>query len=59
MILEQMKIKAELARVVAARMELEYKQEEYKYHIERLGKDITIQVEKESELQQKIKEMGV
>lgn len=58
MSLEKMKIKAELARVVAARMELEYKQEEYKFHIQRLDKDIQIQFDKEAELQQKMKEMG-
>ena len=55
--LEQMKIRAELARVVASRMELEYKQEDYKFQIQRLDKDIAIQKDKEFELSEKLKSM--
>jgi hypothetical protein len=55
--LEQMKIRAELARVVASRMELEYKQEDYKFQSQRLDKDIAIQKDKEFELSEKLKSM--
>jgi hypothetical protein len=58
MSLEKKRLEAELARVYAARLELEFKQEEYKYNIERLQKEIDIQLKRESELKGKINQGG-
>lgn len=54
--LDLKKIKVEQARVVAARMELEMRIDEFKENIERLEASIVIQLAKEVELAQKIKD---
>ncbi len=58
MSLEKKKTQVELMRVTTARMELEYKIEERKEDIKRMEDHITIQIQKENELKQKMKEMG-
>lgn len=52
--IQKKKISAELARVVAARLEMEVKLCELEEAIERIKKEIEIQAKKEEELQQKI-----
>jgi hypothetical protein len=53
--LELKKLKVELMRVTAARAELELRIEERLDEIERLKEHIKIQLDKETELEQKIK----
>ena len=55
MSLEQKKLQVELMRVQTARLELEYKIEEKLDEIRRMKEHIEIQVNKESELEEKIK----
>lgn len=57
MSLEKKKTEVELMRVTTARMELEYKIEERKEEIQRMEDHIKIQIAKESELKDKLKEM--
>ena len=57
MSLEKKKTEVELMRVTTARMELEYKIEERKDEIRRMEDHIKIQIAKESELKDKLKEM--
>lgn len=57
MSLEFKKTQVELMRVTTARMELEYKIEERKEEIKRMEDHIQIQVQKEAELTNKMKEM--
>lgn len=57
MSLEMKKIQLELMRVKTARMELEYKIEERKDEIRRLGDHVVIQIDKEIELENKLKEI--
>jgi hypothetical protein len=52
--LDLKKLKVEQARVIAARMELEMRIDEFKENIDRLEASIVIQKEKEAELIQKI-----
>lgn len=52
--IQKKKTSAELARVVAARLEMEVKQAELEEAIERIKKEINIQSQKEEELKQKI-----
>jgi hypothetical protein len=52
--LEEKKIQAELARVKAARLEMEVRVEELQEAFERIEKDIKIQQDKEEELQKKL-----
>lgn len=54
--IELKRLKVELQRVISARMEQELRIEEHKENIQRLEQTILIQVEKEAELTQKIKE---
>ncbi len=54
--LELKKLKVELLRVGAARAELELRIEEMQDQIEKLTHHISIQLDKEKELTQKIKE---
>ncbi len=56
--LEKKKIEAETARVVAARVEQEYLVEQRLDEIERLHKNIQIQLDKEAELKEKLKSLG-
>jgi len=53
--LEIKKLKAEKARVVSARMDLEIRIDEHKENIERLETSIAIQTAKEQELEDQIK----
>jgi len=55
--LEFKKLQAELARVIAARLEQEYIIEQRLDEIERLKKNIEIQSDKEQELNQKLIEL--
>lgn len=57
MSLEKKKTQVELMRVQTARMELEYKIEERKEEIRRMEEHIKIQIDKEVELNEKLKEM--
>jgi hypothetical protein len=54
--LELKKLKAQQAQVAAARMDLEVRVDEHKENIDRLEASIAIQIAKEAELGQKIKE---
>lgn len=54
--IEFKRLKVELARVVSARMEQELRIDEHKENIDRLEQSITIQLAKEAELGQKIKD---
>ena len=56
--LQRKKAQAELARVVAARMEMEVKVEELTEALTRLQRDIDIQKSKEQELGLKLDEFG-
>jgi len=47
----------ELSRVEVARMEQEFKIDEYKEHIQRLEKTIEIQIATEDKLKQEIKQL--
>jgi hypothetical protein len=53
-VLEEKKIQAELARVKAARLDMEVRVEELQEAFARMAKDIKIQQDKEAELQQKL-----
>lgn len=53
-----MRLKADIARVVAARYEMEFRQEELRVQAERLNAQIKLQLEKEAELENKLKDMG-
>lgn len=55
MTLERRKKEAELARVKAARLDLEVRIEERLEEIERLKQHVEIQLQKESELEQELK----
>lgn len=52
--IQKKKSSAELARVFAARLEMEVKLAELEEAIERIKKEINIQLQKEEELKQKI-----
>ena len=54
-VLETKKTKSELARVMAARLEMEYRIEERLQEVERLKDQIQIQEAKEKELSDKLK----
>lgn len=58
MSLELKKLQAELARVVAARMEQEVKVEELTLALERVHKEIEIQSAREAELADRIQASG-
>lgn len=55
--LDKQRTRLELMRVTTARMELEFKIEERKEEIKRMEDHIKIQIDKELELNQKIKDM--
>lgn len=52
--IQKKKASAELARVIAARLEMEVKLAELEEAIERIKKEISIQSQKEEELKQKM-----
>jgi len=52
--IQKKKASAELARVTAARLEMEVKLAELEEAIERIKKEINIQTQKEEELKQKV-----
>lgn len=52
--IQKKKASAELARVIAARLEMEVKLAELEEAMERIKKEIEVQEKKESELKQKI-----
>ena len=54
--IEEKKVKAELARVVAARLEMEYIVAQRNEEIRRLEENISIQNKKEIELKEKLGE---
>ena len=56
--LEIKKVKAELARVTAAKLEMDMRVEERTQEIERLKEHMTIQEAKEQELAAKLEEMS-
>ena len=56
-LLEIKKIQAEIAAVVAARLDQEYRFEQMKDSMDRLEKNIQIQIQKETELELKLKEL--
>lgn len=58
MSLEIKKTKLELLKVAAARAEMEYRIDERLEEIERIKENIKIQIDKEKELEQRIKSMG-
>lgn len=58
MSLEYKKLKMELARVQAARLEMEFIIAQRMEEVDRLNDNVKIQVSKEQELITKLKEMG-
>lgn len=58
MSLEYKKLKMELARVQAARLEMEFLIAQRMEEVERLNENIKIQITKEQELTIKLKEIG-
>jgi phage shock protein A len=57
MSLEYKKVKAELAAVIAAKYDLEFRLEQARDTMERISHNIQIQIQKEEELDKKLKEM--